>query len=109
MAIVILGTTKCAICERVIADTSCIVATQHFIADQRNPLWRYSDAAMHSGCFKEWPHRAEFVSLYNATVGQVVRGNGTRHFMREDGVIEAVVGREAQQAVAADRPKTGAG
>lgn len=59
----------------------------HFIADRTDPLWRYCDSAMHRECFLAWHRRLEFVEKYNATIGQQVWGNGTRHRMALDGTI----------------------
>jgi hypothetical protein len=81
--------TKCALCGELLGDGE-IVATTHFIADRDDPLWRFSDASMHYACFQNWPHREEFVSKYNSTIGQRVWGNGTRHLMHPDGKVESV-------------------
>ena len=86
MAIIYKG-MKCALCEGDLGDASDLVATTHFIADQDHHLWRFSDAAMHRDCFVSWEHRAEFVDLYNRTIGTQVWGNGTRHHMHPDGSI----------------------
>jgi hypothetical protein len=80
----------CAICERPL-DTKCaFVASSAFIDEPSDPLWRFSDAAMHYDCFQRWEHRREFVNKYNATMGSIVWGNGTRHHMKADGSIESV-------------------
>jgi hypothetical protein len=67
-----------------------LVATSHFIGEPTDPLWRFSDAAMHYECFQEWEYRQEFVDKYNATIGKIVWGNGTRHHMKADGLIESI-------------------
>lgn len=103
MAIVIRGRTKYAICNSVIEQDTEVVATQHFIPDKEHPLWRFSDAAMHSQCFIGWEYRIEFIETYNGTVGQIVWGNGTHHHMRQDGVIETVASSSVQQSVQPDR------
>lgn len=82
--------SKCAICGQEIDLAGPIVATTHFIGDSNDPLWRFSDAAMHYDCFQRWPHREEFVNRYNSSLGQRVWGNGTRHLMHPDGRIESV-------------------
>jgi len=87
MAILICGKTQCPICSAVISSGQPTVATQHFIQTQSNPLWRYSDAAMHYDCFQMWEHREVFIAEYNKTMGQVVWGNGTRHEMQADGTV----------------------
>ena len=87
MAIVILGKTQCPLCSNVIAAGQATVATPHFIQTPSHPLWRYSDAAMHYGCFQLWQHRDSFVAEYNNSIGRVVWGNGTQHHMQPDGIV----------------------
>ena len=101
MALLLRGKTKCALCGEAILQGQAVVATQHFIHDQGNPLWRYSDATMHYGCFGGWQHRAQFVEQYNNSLGKVVWGNGTRHQMQADGTVINV---QAQQEPGADGP-----
>jgi hypothetical protein len=84
MALVLIGKTKCSICEETLMEGDDLVATTHFIADRADPLWRFSDSAMHRKCFATWNHRAEFIAKYNATVGKIVWGNNTRHRMESD-------------------------
>ncbi len=45
---------------------------------------------MHFDCFQRWADREEFVALYNATIGKIRWGNGTRHEMAGDGVVSNV-------------------
>lgn len=80
----------CAICKQPLSRSARRVATSHFIADESDPLWGFSDTAMHYECFQKWEHREEFVDKYNSSLGEVVWGNGTRHHMKADGVIESV-------------------
>jgi hypothetical protein len=47
-------------------------ATTHFIADQHDPLYRYSDAAFHRSCFLSWEHRDEFSAKYEKVMGRKV-------------------------------------
>jgi hypothetical protein len=87
VAIVLRGKTECSVCGKVIVDGDDIVATSHFIADKNDPMWRFSDSAMHRPCFLDWDHRAEFVAKFNRIVGEVTFGNGTYHHMELDGAI----------------------
>jgi hypothetical protein len=87
---IIGGKTKCVLCDAVLLATDDIVATTHFITDASDPLWRYSDAAMHRACFVAWKHRDAFRAKYNETVGRVVWGNGTRHHFDADGNIRSI-------------------
>jgi hypothetical protein len=90
VALILRGKTPCSICGVVINDTDAIVASTHFIGDQNDPLWRFSDSAMHCGCFLAWPLRETFVERYNATVGTVTWGNGTYHRMEPNGNISVL-------------------
>jgi hypothetical protein len=87
MALIILGKTSCSLCDTVLMAGEDIVGTSHFIGDETDPLWRYSDSGMHRSCFLAWEHRLAFVAKFNATVGQQVSGNRTRHRMELDGTI----------------------
>ncbi|HEV8585879.1 MAG TPA: hypothetical protein VGT02_12995 [Methylomirabilota bacterium] len=87
MALTIWGKSPCALCGVVLEAGDDLVGTPHFIADQADPWWEYSDASMHRRCFLVWEHRQAFVAKYNATIGQRVWGNGTRHRMELDGTI----------------------
>jgi len=90
VALILRGKTECSICGSVIKDEDEIVAATHFIRDPDDPLWRFSDSAMHKACFLEWHQRGEFVKRYNETVGAVTWGNGTYHHMEDDGSISVL-------------------
>ncbi len=66
MALVIRGKSTCPLCGSVLADGDELWATTHFIADRNDPLWRFSDAAMHLRCFEAWEHHDEFAAKYEA-------------------------------------------
>jgi len=87
MAMVIVGKTNCSLCGRVLADGDDFVSTTHFIADETDPFWRYSDSGMHRPCFLDWEHRNAFAEKYNAIVGKHVAIDGTRYWMQPDGTI----------------------
>jgi hypothetical protein len=90
MAQILIGKTKCALCNVVIKDNDEVVATSHFIADSEDPLWRFSDAAMHKKCFLEWDQRGPFVEKFNRIAGAITHGNGTYHQMNSDGSIASL-------------------
>ena len=92
------GKSRCSLCKGIIEANQPLVTSSHFIADPNHLLYRFSDSAMHYECFQEWPLRAEFVAEYNRTVGSKVWGNGTRHVMREDGVVVTEVVRSGPVA-----------
>ena len=91
MAMIALGHTKCPLCGAVLQAEDDLVATSHFIASPSDPLWRYSDAAMHRPCFVAWELRAQFVARYNEIVGSKTWGNGTYHHMTDDGTIQSLI------------------
>jgi hypothetical protein len=79
----------CSICGRVIVDLRRAVACTHFIADKSDPLWPFSDSAMHPECFAGWEMRDAFVARYNEIMGAITWGNGTYHEMQPDGRIKS--------------------
>lgn len=85
MAIVILGRSRCAICNEVIERSDEVIATPAFIEDPHHSLWRFSDAGMHQSCFLAWDRRGEFVAEFNRVFDTHYRG--MRH-MLPDGRIE---------------------
>lgn len=94
MAIIYSGIC-CAICKKVISDELLdhgdFVSTMHFVEDSSHELCLFSDAAMHKDCFMAWDKRAEFVQLYNDTIGKLTWGNGTYHQMGDDGQIDSLI------------------
>lgn len=46
---------------------------------------------MHRHCFLGWELRFEFVARYNSTVGAITFGNGTCHYMQDDGTVRSLV------------------
>ena len=79
--------TECPICGERIQATDRFVATTHFIEDRQDPLWQFSDAAMHYECFQTWPLRMDFVRRYREVMGVMTSGNGTYYDMSDDGTI----------------------
>ena len=90
MALILLGKTECSICGVILNEDDPLVATTHFIADRDDPLWRFSDSAMHKSCFLKWEQKQSFVKKYNDAVGTITWGNGTYHHMEEDGSISVL-------------------
>lgn len=90
MALILLGSTTCSICDRILNEGEDIVATSHFIADDKDPLWRYSDSGMHRACFVKWPEREIFISKFNEFAGKLIFGKTIYHEMKPDGTIVAI-------------------
>ncbi len=61
MAIVIPGVTVCPLCRRAIDGPEDFIGFPHFIEDEEDPLWIYSDAAFHKSCFDTWSRKEEFL------------------------------------------------
>ena len=91
MAIIILGLTECSICNNILNKGDDIVSNSHFISDQDDSLWRFSDSGMHKSCFINWEYRLDFIKKYNDIVGNTTAGNGTYRRMEEDGQISVLM------------------
>lgn len=89
MALIFSGKTECSICC-VVINNDDIIATTHFISDSNDPLWRFSDSAMHKSCFLNWQQRQSFIDKYNETVGKIIWGNGSYHKMEANGHISVL-------------------
>lgn len=85
MAIVEPGKTICPLCDQPIKTDDTIVSTSHFIEDQNDPFWRFSDAAIHKLCFLYWDQRETFVARFNSI--KFTYGDGKYHHMNADGSI----------------------
>jgi hypothetical protein len=88
VALIVLGSSWCPLCGRVLHQGDELVATSHFIADPRDPLWCYSDAGMHRSCFLTWEHREAFRVRYNEAVRRFARGTAALRLMSWDGSVE---------------------
>jgi hypothetical protein len=74
VALLAWGVSRCSICRELLIQGQAIVATTHFIADESDPLYRFSDTGMHAECFAGWEHRAEFAARYEARLGLKLAG-----------------------------------
>ena len=63
MALVIVGTSRCALCDGVLQNDQDVTAFPAFLPPKHR-LWRYSDAAFHARCFTTWTERSAFEALY---------------------------------------------
>jgi hypothetical protein len=102
MALIFPGSSKCALCKRVVEVEDDIVATSHFLGPDHR-LSRYSDAPMHRECFLAWSDRRAFVESFNSIVGPQLAGNGTRHQMLDDGTIRVLVVDRVRHALVAEQ------
>lgn len=66
LALVAVGASKCALCGRVLAAEDEVRGLPHFITDRTDPFYRFSDAAVHEACYREWRERKVFEKKYKA-------------------------------------------
>ena len=81
------GSAHCALCGDVIRPDEDAFVTPDFLADETDPLWRFSDAAMHRACFLVWDRRKAFVARYNSVTRTWIAPDGTRPRMTAEGEI----------------------
>ncbi len=62
MALIIIGSTKCALCGKILLQGDDIRGLPAF-ADEGQPMYEYSDAAFHAHCYDRWPEREEALRL----------------------------------------------
>jgi len=58
MALLFLGSTKCALCGQLLVDGDDISGLPP-LADMQHPLHKYFDAGFHASCFTNWGEREE--------------------------------------------------
>jgi hypothetical protein len=74
MAIVIIGSSPCALCDEVLEDEHELVMTSPFIEDTSSDLGRYSDASFHKNCFMAWESRERLIRTFNEYYKRHYRG-----------------------------------
>lgn len=89
MAIYVEG-MKCSICGEKLDGDQDTIGTPHFIHDESNHLWRYSDLVMHKVCFMNWEFRQEFRELFNSLMPSLNVNSNLKHYMSEDGSIDVL-------------------
>lgn len=66
MALIEYGVTVCPLCGKSINTSEEYISFPHFIEDERDPFWPYSDAVFHRKCFESWSNRQEFIVRFEA-------------------------------------------
>ena len=66
MAILIRGATQCGICHKVIGDNDAVTMFSHFVANELDPLLRFSDASFHEPCFRRDPLAPRAQAVWDA-------------------------------------------
>lgn len=62
MAIIILGSSECALCRKVLADSSNVTGLPPS-PQTDHPLHKYFDAGFHKDCFENWDQKDEIIRL----------------------------------------------
>ena len=81
------GRALCALCGDVIRPGEDAFVTPDFLADESDPLWRFSDAPLHRACFLVWDRRKAFVAHYNRTGKRLIAPDGSSLRMTSEGEI----------------------
>lgn len=81
------GRAHCAICGEAIRPGEDALVTPDFLADDADPLWRFSDAALHRACFLVWDRRKAFVARYNRLARHWVAPDGTYPHLSSEGEL----------------------
>jgi hypothetical protein len=81
------GRAHCALCGEDIRPAEDALVTPDFLADETDPLWRFSDTSMHRACFLVWDRRKAFVARYNRLVRQWLAPDGSHLHMTSEGEI----------------------
>lgn len=63
MAIIILGSSTCAICKRILNEADAIRSFPHFMPNLNDELSFISDSAVHTSCFVNHPLKSKVESL----------------------------------------------
>jgi len=87
MALVILGKTPCASCAKPLQQGENTVSFSPFVANRRDALYRFSDAAFHRRCFDQEPLAEE--ALRRSEEVRARGGPGHRRCMVCGGEIRA--------------------
>jgi hypothetical protein len=81
------GQAHCALCGEVIRPHDDALITPDFLADETDPLWRFSDAAMHRACFLVWDRRKTFVARYNRIARLLLAADGSYLHLTGEGEL----------------------
>jgi len=79
------GTATCALCHEAIRPDADVVLSPDFIAEDSDPLFCFSNAAIHRACFAVWGSRKTFVLRFNRVAAQLRYDDGTYLHMTAEG------------------------
>ncbi len=87
------GSAICALCHDALRPDDDAVVTPDFLADDTDPFFPYSDAAMHRACFVVWDRRKAFIAHFNRIAERLTAKAGSRVQMTGDGdLVERLEG-----------------
>jgi hypothetical protein len=81
------GRAYCVLFGEAIRPGEDSFSTPDFLADESDPFWRFSDAAMHRACFLVWDRRKSFVARFNQRARSWVAPDGSHPRMTSEGEI----------------------
>jgi len=79
--------SRCPLCNETIRPDEDLVVIPDFLADENDPFWRCSDAAMHRACFVVWEQRKTFIARFNQVARRYRSEDGTYQHMTAEGDI----------------------
>ena len=79
------GTATCALCHEALSPAEDAVVTPDFLADETDPFYRFSDAAMHRSCFIVWDRRKGFIAHFNRLARRLAAADGSHLRMTSEG------------------------
>jgi len=56
MSIVILGSTTCKLCGKIIQEGDEYIAFPSFVLNQTDPLWKFNNSIVHLSCLRDEPY-----------------------------------------------------
>jgi hypothetical protein len=96
------GAATCALCHQAVRPDEDVVITPDFLADDTDPLWRFTDAVVHRPCFLVWDQRKTFIARYNRLAHELVADDGSYpHMTGEGDVVQRHGGRHRPRGPAA--------
>ncbi len=81
------GTAVCALCHQALSPDADAVVTPDFLANEADPFFRFSDAAMHRACFAVWDQRKLFIAHFNRVARTFVAEDGAYLQMSGEGEL----------------------
>ena len=75
MALILVGKTKCPLCGNILEDKQETVSFSPFVSNELDPLWPFSDAALHSACFDHHPLWSEAIARHEEMRKKTAPGN----------------------------------